>query len=138
MKEVLKMADDCNSWPRGELYLFLKSFFLIIYKCCKHLLTISKVLETLGHPFQSYGAFCPCTFTYLHSKLEETPYHGLMGKEFFFGVIKWPPFIPGSSSATERNPNFMLSHFQRLAQRPSIYKSSAHAALPLHTSLNFH
>ncbi len=51
-----------------------------------------------------------------------------MGKDFFFGVIKWPPFIPGSSSATEKYPNFMLSHFLRLAQRPSIYKSSAHAA----------
>ena len=28
-------------------------FFPIIYKCCNHLLTISKVLEALEHPFLS-------------------------------------------------------------------------------------
>ena len=59
---------------RGTIPFFCVFFiFFFIYKCCcKHLLTISKVLETLEHPFQSYGAFCPCTFTYLYSKLEET------------------------------------------------------------------
>ena len=49
----------------------------------------------------------------------------------FFGAIKWPPLIPGCSSATERYPNFLLSYFLRLAQRPRIYNSGAHAAFPL-------
>ena len=55
------------------LFFFHCFLFFIIYKCCcKHLLAISKVLEALEHPFQSYGAFCPCNLTYLGSKLEET------------------------------------------------------------------
>ena len=85
---------------KGGLYLFTPPpthFLKLIYKCCcKHLLTISKVLETLEHPLQSYGAFCPCNFTYLDSKLEETRTGEAYGKGKFFGVIKWLPLIPGS------------------------------------------
>ena len=61
-------------------FFFFHYFFNIIYKCCKHLLAISKVLEALEHPFQSYGAFCPCNFNYLDSKLEETRTGAAYGK----------------------------------------------------------
>ena len=78
------------------------AFVFSTYKCCcKHLLTISKVLETLEHPFQSYVAFCQCTFTYLYSKLEETRTGEAYGEAIFCGIIKWLTFTPGSSSATE-------------------------------------
>ena len=50
------------------------------------------------------------------------------GKGKFFGAIKWLPLIPGSSFATERYPNFLLSHFPPLAQGPSNFNSGAHAA----------
>ena len=73
----------------------------------------SKVLEALEHPFQSFG--------------RDTHRDDLK----FFGAIKWLPFIPGSSSATERYPNFLLSHFPPLAQGPSTYNSGAHAAFPV-------
>ena len=66
------------------VFLIKKTKTIIIYKCCcKHLLAISKVLEALEHPFQSYGTFCPCNFTYLDSKLEETRTGRLMGKVRF-------------------------------------------------------
>ena len=112
-------------------FSYIYIYFLIIYKCCKHLLAISKVLEALEHPFQSYGAFYSCNFTYLHSKLEETLTEKANGKSTFCGAIKWPPLIPGSSSATERYANFLLSHFLAFAQWPWIYSSSAHTAFPV-------
>ena len=52
---------------RGGASLFFPFFSIKknnSYKCCcKHLLAISYVVETLEHPFQSFGAFCPCNFT---------------------------------------------------------------------------
>ena len=86
-----------------------RSCIFILYKCCcMHLLAISKVLEALEHPLQSYGAFCPCNFTCLKAN----------GKGKFCGATKWLPLIPGSSSVTERYANFLLSHFLALAQWP--------------------
>ena len=71
------------------------------------LLTISKGLETLEHPFQSCGAFCP-----MHvSKLKEMRTEMAYKKGKFFGALKWLLLIPGGSSATERYPNFLLSYF---------------------------
>ena len=67
----------------------LKKKIYIIYKCsCKHLLAISKLLEALEHPCQSYGAFCPCYFTYLDSKLEGTHTVKANGKGKFCSTIK--------------------------------------------------
>ena len=87
---------------RGLHLLKYIYIYIIIYKCCcKHLLAISNVLEALEHLFQSYGAFCPCNFTYLDTKLEETHTEKANGKGKFCGAIKWLPLIPGSSSATE-------------------------------------
>ena len=54
----------------------------------------------------------------------------LMGK-VSFGAIKWLPLIPGSSSATERYPNFLLSYFMPLARGPWKFHSGAHAAFPV-------
>ena len=41
------------------------------------------MLEALEHPLQSYAAFCPCNFTYLSSKLEETHTEEVTGKVNF-------------------------------------------------------
>ena len=79
------------------------------------MLTISKVLEALEHPFQSYGVFVHAISL---SRLEETHTEKANGKGNFCGAIKWLLLIPRSSSATERYTNFLLSHFLAFAQWP--------------------